>query len=99
MARTIMNGIVAEAFDVMRSAGFTTHWDNPEDFLAVFYEKLVPDTAEHRSSTLQDIMANKPTEIDALNGAVIKLSENSGISVPLNLTVYNMVKFAELESS
>jgi ketopantoate reductase len=43
-------------------------------------------------------MANKPTEIDALNGAVIRLAEEAGISVPFSLAVYNMVKFAELES-
>jgi len=97
--RTIMNGIAAEAFSVMRSAGFATHWENPEEFLEVFYRRHVPDTAEHRSSTLQDIMANKPTEIDALNGAVIRLAKESGINVPFNLTVYNMVKCAELGNS
>jgi 2-dehydropantoate 2-reductase len=94
-SRTIMNGIVDEAFAVMTEAGYKTHWLSAKDFLEVFYNKLVPDTAEHKSSTLQDIMAKKRTEIDALNGAVIKLAEKHSIKVPYNLVIYNLIKFIE----
>jgi 2-dehydropantoate 2-reductase len=94
-AQSIMNGIVEEVFSVMTAAGYQTHWQSPEDFLNVFYEKLLPDTAEHKSSTLQDILAKKRTEIDALNGAVIKLAGEYEIDVPYNLTVYGVVKFLE----
>jgi 2-dehydropantoate 2-reductase len=97
--RAIMNGIVAEVFNVMTTAGYETHWRSAEDFLEVFYEKLVPDTAEHKSSTLQDILAKKRTEIDALNGAVIRLAERFSVPVPYNLVVCNMVKFVEAKSS
>jgi 2-dehydropantoate 2-reductase len=69
------------------------------DFIKVFYEKLVPDTAEHKSSTLQDILAKKPTEIDALNGAVITLARTHEITVPYNQAVYNMVRFLESKTS
>jgi len=93
--RTIMNGIVDEAFSVMTEAGYKTHWPTSEDFLEVFYDKLVPDTAEHKSSTLQDIMAKKTTEIDALNGAVIRLAERYKAKVPYNLVIYNLIKFIE----
>jgi len=94
-SRTIMNGIVEEVFNVMTIAGYQTHWQHAKDFLDVFYNKLVPDTAEHKSSTLQDIAAKKKTEIDALNGAVIKLAERYKTPVPRNLVVYNIVKFIE----
>ncbi|HUT30815.1 MAG TPA: 2-dehydropantoate 2-reductase [Sedimentisphaerales bacterium] len=93
--RQIMNGIVEEVFNVMERAGYKTHWQSPADFLEVFYAKLVPDTAGHKSSTLQDILARKKTEIDALNGAVIKLAEKCKTQVPYNLVVYNMVKSIE----
>lgn len=96
--QTIMNNIVEEIFNVIVASGYQTHWQKPADFLEVFYKKLVPDTAEHKSSTLQDILAKKKTEIDALNGAVIKLAENHQVNVPYNLTVYNMVKFLEAQS-
>jgi len=93
--RPVMDGIVEEVFGVMAAAGYHTHWQSPADFLKPFYGKLIPDTAEHKSSTLQDILARKPTEIDALNGAVINLARPREIAVPYNLAVYNMVKFIE----
>ena len=96
--RNIMNGIIEEVFSVMTKAGYKTHWVSVKDFLEVFYGKLVPDTAEHKSSTLQDLIAKKPTEIDALNGAVIKLAEKFDIPVPRNSIVYNIIKFIEAQS-
>ena len=93
--QSIMNGICREIFDVMTTSGHKTHWQTAKDFLEVFYKKLVPDTAEHKSSTLQDIVAKKPTEIDALNGAVISLAGKYSIAVPYNQIVYDMVKFIE----
>jgi 2-dehydropantoate 2-reductase len=98
-SRIIMNRIVEEVFSVMSATGYKTHWLCARDFLEVFYNKLVPDTAEHKSSTLQDISAKKKTEIDALNGAVIRLSDKYEINVPYNLVVYNMIKFIEARSS
>lgn len=93
--REIMNGIIEEVFSVMTSAGYDTHWQSAEDFIEVFYGRLVPDTAEHKSSTLQDISAKKRTEIDALNGAVVKLARQYGVKVPYNLVVYDLVRFIE----
>jgi len=97
--RAVMNGIVAEIFAVLSRTGYKTHWPGPDDFLKVFYGKLVPDTAEHKSSTLQDISAKKKTEIEALNGAVIKLAQKYQVNVPYNSIVYNMVKFIEAKTS
>lgn len=57
------------------------------------------DLSEHKSSTLQDIAARKRTEIDALNGAVIKLAEQFRLAVPYNLVAYNLVKFIEADKS
>jgi len=98
-SRIIMKGIVEEVFDVMKAAGHETHWLSPNDFLEIFYKKLVPDTARHKSSTLQDILAQKKTEIDALNGAVIKLAEKYEVHVPYNSSVYNIVIFMEAKNS
>jgi 2-dehydropantoate 2-reductase len=98
-SRIIMEGIVGEVFEVIKKAGYQTHWQSPKNFLEIFYNKLVPDTARHKSSTLQDILAKKKTEIDALNGAVIKLAGKHGVKVPYNLAVYNIVKFIEAKNS
>ena len=93
--RYIMDNIVQEVFAVMTSSGYDTHFQTPEAFLNVFYSRLVPDTAQHRSSMLQDIEAGKQTEIDALNGAVIDLAKKHGIDAPYNSVAYNLVKFLE----
>ena len=91
----LMNSIIDEVFGVMTAAGYRTHWDAPQGFIRVFYERLVPDTAEHESSMLQDIAAGKRTEIEALNGAVIRLADEQGAAVPHNRSVYNLIKFVE----
>jgi len=93
--RSLMDRIVEEVFAVMVAAGYRTHWQEPKQFLEVFYSRLVPDTAEHKSSTLQDIAAGKRTEIEALNGAVIRLAQKHRIAVPYNLAIYNLIKFLE----
>lgn len=93
--RHIIGHIVQEVFAVMTSAGYQTHFQTPEAFLDVFYSMLVPDTAQHRSSTLQDIKAGKRTEIDALNGAVIELAKKHGVDAPYNSVAYHLVKFLE----
>ncbi len=91
----IMNKIAEEIFLVMKEAGYSTYWDSAEEYLEVFYKKLIPPTSAHRSSTLQDIEKGKKTEIDSLTGQVIKIAEAFDVDVPYNKTVFNMVKFLE----
>lgn len=93
--QVLMNSIIDEVFAVMKAAGYQTHWETPDGFREAFYSRLVPDTAEHESSMLQDILASKRTEIDALNGAVIRLADEAALAVPHNRAVYNLIKFVE----
>jgi 2-dehydropantoate 2-reductase len=44
---------------------------------------------------LQDIEAGKPTELEAIAGAVIELGEKLGVAVPHMKTVYACVKLLE----
>jgi 2-dehydropantoate 2-reductase len=90
-----MNRITGEVFVVMEAAGFKTHWATSGDFLKIFYDKLVPYTAGHKSSTLQDIAAGKKTEIDSLTGEVLALAEKHRIEVAYNRAIYAIIKFVE----
>lgn len=44
---------------------------------------------------LQDIAAGRRTEIDALNGVVIRLAQQHGVAVPYNQAVYSLIQFIE----
>jgi 2-dehydropantoate 2-reductase len=91
--KDLMNRITGEVFAVMTAAGFRTHWQSAEGFLKAFYDKLVPATAGHKSSMLQDIAAGKKTEIDSLTGAVLALADRHHIDVPYNRAVFSLIKF------
>ncbi|MDZ7688743.1 MAG: ketopantoate reductase family protein [Halobacteriales archaeon] len=47
-------------------------------------------TAENESSTLQDVRAGRRTEIDALNGYVVRTAED--VDVPTNATLLSLVR-------
>jgi 2-dehydropantoate 2-reductase len=94
-SREIMEAVIREIFSVMEATGHKTHWSAPEEYIAVFYEKLLPPTVRHESSTLQDIRARKATEIEALSGAVVRLGEEAKVPTPVNWTLYEMVLFME----
>ncbi|MCX7590766.1 MAG: hypothetical protein N2255_03975, partial [Kiritimatiellae bacterium] len=59
-------------------------WSRAEEFLTVFYQKLLPETYHHRSSMLQDIRAGRSTEIDSLCGVVVRLGQKYGVPTPVN---------------
>jgi len=59
--------------------------------LRQFCEHVVASTKDNRSSMLQDFKAGRRTEIDALNGYVIRLGEQSGVSVEANRNLYERI--------
>ncbi|MDG2335928.1 MAG: 2-dehydropantoate 2-reductase [Myxococcota bacterium] len=94
-ARKIMEATAREIFEVLTAAGIATHWPNAESYLASFYRDLLPPTAEHESSMLQDLEAGRRTEIDALCGAVVKLGRPLGVATPVNIALRDLIRAAE----
>jgi 2-dehydropantoate 2-reductase len=47
------------------------------------------------SSTCQDLRRGKPTEIDHLNGFVVREGERLGVATPLNRALHALVKALE----
>ena len=91
----IMNNIIDEIFDVINASEYETLWQNADEYKDIFYSKLIPDTFNHYSSTHQDIKRKIKTEIDSLNGSVIKLGEKYNIKTNTNKTIYNLIKTIE----
>lgn len=54
-----------------------------------------PPEFPHVPSTAQDIIARRQTEIDTLNGAVVRLGEQYGVPTPYNKAVTLMVKLIQ----
>ena len=93
--KNIMNKIIEEIFLVAELNKIQLNWKTPEEYIDFFYKKLIPPTKEHFPSMYYDIKDGKRTEIDALNGAVVKLAEKVGVKVPTNETIVNLIKFKE----
>ena len=51
------------------------------------------------SSTCQDLRRGKPTEIDHLNGFIVREGERLGVPVPLNRALWSLVKALESKGS
>lgn len=56
---------------------------------------IYPGSRGHRSSMFQDIQAGRRTEIDFLNGAIINLARDNGLSAPQHEAVVNRIKAME----
>lgn len=67
----------------------------PNAILLRVAKRMVSADPNARSSTLQDLDAGKPTEIDALNGAIVALATEHGVPCPANATVVEIIR--ELE--
>lgn len=93
--RAIMESLAHEIFRVLDASGRRTHWNTASQYLETFYAQLLPPTAEHESSMLQDLRAGRPTEIDALCGAVVALAREVGVDVPVNASLLALIRAAE----
>ena len=83
----LVRAVVKEASDVALAHG-TTLPDNIVDQVFV----VAKATATNRSSMGQDVDHKRQTEIDAINGAVVRLAEDKNIPVPVNRTLTALVK-------
>lgn len=94
-SRLLLEKIIREIFELLAVSGQETFWPDADAYFKDFFEKLIPTTAAHHASMLQDIQNGKKTEIDALNGAIVRLGREYGVKVPVNEMVTLMIKAKE----
>jgi len=75
-----MRRAVEEAIEVAEGLGIDL---GPGDHVEHVYD-VARATAMNRSSMLQDVDRGRRTEIEALNGAVVRLAKGLGVDVPVN---------------
>jgi 2-dehydropantoate 2-reductase len=93
--RSVMDQVIEEGFLAAGAAGVRLFWEHPEEYREVFYGTEVPLTSAHRSSMLQSMEMGKRTEIDALNGALVRIAEQHGFLLPVNQTLTQIIKAKE----
>jgi len=62
-------------------------------------ERIAATMPGQVSSTCQDLRRGKPTEIDHLNGYIVRQAERLGIAVPLNRALHALVKALEAKTA
>ncbi|HDM35767.1 MAG TPA: 2-dehydropantoate 2-reductase [Candidatus Syntrophoarchaeum butanivorans] len=88
--RELMRYASLEAVEVGRKQGIDLGYD-----LIDRVEEVARRTAENRSSMLQDISRGKKTEIDAINGMIVRLGEEVGVDTPVNRILTLLVRGIE----
>ncbi len=95
--RALVETVVHEIFDVLAKTDVALPWSGADAYLAHFHETLLPPTARHESSMLQDLRARRPTEIEALCGAVERLGATHGVATPVVSSLATLVREAEAQ--
>ena len=86
----VMRDVVGECLAVAKASGVELAPDILDRVLG-----LAASMPEQTSSTAQDLRRGKPTEIDHLNGFVIRKGAELGVPTPANRVLLTLVKAAE----
>jgi 2-dehydropantoate 2-reductase len=90
--RRLVSGLVDEGKAVAAAQGIVLDAD-PEDLID---HAARPEVAyDHKASMLQDVEARRETEIDYLNGGVVRFGREHGVPTPLNEGILALVKGLE----
>jgi 2-dehydropantoate 2-reductase len=90
--RALVSGLVDEGKAVAAAQGIELDSD-PE---ALIDHAAKPEVAyNHKASMLQDVEARRGTEIDYLNGGIVRFGREHGVQTPLNAAIWALVKGVE----
>ncbi|HZC74686.1 MAG TPA: 2-dehydropantoate 2-reductase, partial [Gaiellaceae bacterium] len=90
--RTLVTGLVDEGKAVAAAQGIELDAD-PEDLID---HAAKPEVAyDHKASMLQDVEARRQTEVDYLNGGIVRFGRERGVPTPLNAAIQALVKGME----
>jgi 2-dehydropantoate 2-reductase len=90
--RRLVSGLVDEGEAVAAAQGIELDAD-PEELID---HAAKPEVAyDHKASMLQDVEARRQTEIDYLNGGIVRFGREHGVPAPLNEAILALVKGLE----
>jgi 2-dehydropantoate 2-reductase len=90
--RKLVSGLVDEGKAVAAAQGIELDAD-PEELID---HAAKPEVAyDHKASMLQDVEARRTTEIDYLNGGIVRFGREHDVPTPLNQAIWALVKGVE----
>lgn len=90
-AQELMRAAMQETIEVARMLNIHLYPEDIDQLIAVL-QTLSP---EGKTSMCQDIEAGRKTEVEMFAGKLIELAEAQGVDVPLNRTLYALIKAKE----
>lgn len=86
--KELVSEVAREAVAVAQAQGYAIDADERVGAIHALLEKAGPT----RASMLQDFEAGRQTEIDVINGAIVRAGDEHGVPVPLNRAFVQLVK-------
>ena len=90
----LVRGLVDEGKEVAAAAGVELH-DDPWEMNVLATQR----GHRHFPSMLEDVEARRPTELESINGALVREAGRLGVDVPLQTAVYRLVRAREASYS
>jgi 2-dehydropantoate 2-reductase len=95
----VLRGMIDEGKAVAAAAGVPLH-DDPWEMNVRAVRRGMTEGAgghyAHLPSMLEDVLAQRPTEVDWIGGALVREAERLGVAVPLNAAVWRLIRAKEL---
>jgi 2-dehydropantoate 2-reductase len=89
----LMTAAAREAVAVAQAQGYDIDADERIDYIHTLSGKAGPTKA----SMLQDVEGGRRTEIDVINGAVVRAADETGVPVPINRAFVQLIRAWESE--
>ncbi len=86
----LFNDLIIEGEAVAKKLGIELHGD-PRQLV----QKGAGAPGKHKASMLQDVLSTRQTEVDFMNGAIVKWGEKVGVPTPLNKALWELIKGLE----
>ncbi|MGE5702553.1 MAG: ketopantoate reductase family protein [Clostridia bacterium] len=90
--KELARNLIEEAIRIAEALGIRLLYEHPvEEVIRLGYEAIGPN----KSSMLTDVLLQRKTEMDAINGAVVRLGKQLSIATPCNEMMMQLVKMIE----
>jgi len=86
----LVHALVDEGRQVAAAAGVELH-DDPWEMNVLATKR----GSAHFPSMLEDVEAQRPTEVELINGALVREARRCGVDAPLHVALYRLVKARE----